>query len=116
MIDPGVPSTEFQSLSNRLMTVENELEMVAETMAFQMTQLKQQTMEMKRAVETQTNMTADMLEVFDSAKHAVKFIVLSGKVALWFAKIGGAMATIWILVKAAGKAIALFFLSGVNKP
>ncbi len=94
--------TEYQSLSERIFLLETKVDESAESRALQFTQTRQQIGEVKDALQTQTNMTAELLELLDSAKHAVKFIVLSGKIAVWFAKVGGAMVAIWLALKGIG--------------
>jgi hypothetical protein len=98
----NVPSSEFQSLSDRLQLLETAVEESAGSRALQFTQTRQQIDEVKKALQTQTNMTAELLELLDSAKHAVKFIVLAGKIAVWLSKVGAALAVIWLAIKGFG--------------
>lgn len=71
--------------------------------------LEQTVDELKRMAEVQANVSADLSELYTDGKAVVRVLNIAGATAVWIAKVGAAVAAIWLAVKGFG-----LFILGVK--
>ncbi len=98
----------YEALSMRIDALERENQAAFSRQDFKLTQLEQTIDESNKGQEHQIKLTAEILEIFQSAKGAVKFIVLAGKTATVITKFAAALVIIWTAAKGFGIGVREF--------